>query len=143
MNTDKVARALLQYRNTPIRGVGLSPSQILYARELKDSIPGHKHRYQMRREWVLLQEDREKAYKRRLVLSKEQWARGTRKLPPLQCGDVVLVQNQYGAKSKAWEMSGVIVEVLPHDSYMVKLDGSHRISKRCRNYLKNIKPIEE
>ena len=76
LNTDRVVQALLQYRNTPLHDINLSSAQILYARELRDKVPGHRHRYFLRQEWVLLEHEREKTYKKRLAASKEQWARG-------------------------------------------------------------------
>ena len=39
IDNDRVARALLQYRNTPLQGVDLSPAQIVYGRVLKDHMP--------------------------------------------------------------------------------------------------------
>ena len=39
LDNDKAARAILQYRNTPIQGIGLSPAQLLLHRRLRDSIP--------------------------------------------------------------------------------------------------------
>ena len=34
-------KALLNYRNTPLKGVGLSPAQLLMSRRLKTSLPTH------------------------------------------------------------------------------------------------------
>ena len=53
----------------------------------------------------------------------------------------VAVQNQHGLRKLKWEMSGVIVKNLGNSSYLVKLDGSGRISKRRRQYLKPINPF--
>lgn len=39
LDTDEVARAVLQYRNTPIREVNKSPAQLATGRQLRDSIP--------------------------------------------------------------------------------------------------------
>ena len=36
---DTIARALLTYRNTPMQGVKLSPAQIVFSRELRDTMP--------------------------------------------------------------------------------------------------------
>ena len=57
-------------------------------------------------------------------------------------GDHVLVQNQRGPKAKHWGLSGTIVECLPHQTYLVKMDGSGRISRRRRNFLRKVIPYD-
>ena len=46
LNTDNLTKALLQYRNTPLKGCSKSPAQLLLGRKLIDSVPqpasGHK-----------------------------------------------------------------------------------------------------
>ena len=37
LDTDKIAMAMLMYRNTPDPDTGLSPAQVLYARQLRDT----------------------------------------------------------------------------------------------------------
>ena len=39
LHTDKVMRALMQYRNTPLPDLRLSPAQIVYNRQLRDFLP--------------------------------------------------------------------------------------------------------
>ena len=39
VDTEGVAMALLQYKNTPLLGVGYSPAQILFGHALKDALP--------------------------------------------------------------------------------------------------------
>ena len=55
--------------------------------------------------------------------------------------DVVLVQNQAGRRGKKWDRTGVVIEVLDHDQYRVKMDGSGRPSLRNRRFLKPITPF--
>ena len=47
IDNEKVARAILQHRNTPLPGIGLSPAQMLLHRKLRDSIPTHPKHYRL------------------------------------------------------------------------------------------------
>ena len=40
-----IMRALLEYRNTPDRDIGLSPAELLYGRSLKDFLPSNPDKY--------------------------------------------------------------------------------------------------
>ena len=53
LDTDAVAKAVLTHRNTPIRGLKLSPAQILFNRHLRDSIPMKPGSYVPRKEWIM------------------------------------------------------------------------------------------
>ena len=83
---------------------------------------------------------REKALAHRHQIRHEQLSQHTRELQPLPQGTTVQVQNQTGPHANKWDISGIIVEVLDHQSYMVKMDGSGRVSKRNRRFLRPIKP---
>ena len=141
LDTDKFALGILQYRNTPCRFLGLSPAQILFARNIKDGLVGPKDHYILRPEWVLTREQRELAMARKHVKAREEWSQGSKQHSQLEVGANVLVQNQTGKKKNKWELSGTIVENCDFNSYPVKLDGSGRISKRRRQFLRLIKPF--
>lgn len=63
------------------------------------------------------------------------------KLPDLEVGDRCYVQNQTGNYPKRWDRSGTIVEHFDHDSYAVKVDGTGRVTRRNRRFLRKFIPV--
>ena len=53
INNDAIASALLSYRNTPDRDTQRSPAQILFARQLNDSLPCNPEKLKLRPEWYM------------------------------------------------------------------------------------------
>ena len=53
------------------------------------------------------------------------------------------VQNQSGNRPKRWDNTGTVVEVESFDKYVVKMDGSGRLTTRNRRYLKPIKTYQD
>ena len=71
----------LAYRNTSDRDTQRSPAMILYARQLKDSIPCHPDKLQLRPEWLFTSELREKALAKRHLSIKTDLTAKSRPLP--------------------------------------------------------------
>ena len=141
IDNDRVARALLQHRNTPLQEIGLSPAQLLYGRTLRDCIPTMAEANKVRPEWRMVADDRERALAKRNIINIERYNQHTRSLPELHVGDAVAVQNQTGPRPNKWEKTGVIVEKLDHRQYVVRMDGSGRCTLRNRRFLKTIQPV--
>ena len=134
LDTDNVAKALLLYRNTPSPDMGVSPSELLFGRNIRDHLPAPKR---FRKEWIELADIRENTFAKR-----HQQTYGStqqRQLPSLKVGDTVSIQNQTGNEPLRWEKTGIVSESLPHRQYRVIVDGSRRTTLRNRQFLR---PIE-
>ena len=86
LDNDKAARAILQYRNTPIQGIGLSPAQLLLHRRLRDSIPSQPFLYKPHPEWIAAAQRRKEILHKRNAKLVERYNRHTHNLCPLQAG---------------------------------------------------------
>ncbi|KAJ8369165.1 hypothetical protein SKAU_G00091930 [Synaphobranchus kaupii] len=84
---------------------------------------------------------REEALRKRHIRTADTWAEHTKCLPPLVVGDLVRVQNQTGPYPNKWDRTGSVVEVRQHDQYVVKIDGSGRITLRNRRFLRKFSPV--
>ena len=134
LNNDKAARAILQYRSTPLPDINLSPAQILLHRNIRDGLPAHPDHYIPHKEWVITAEERDLAYARRNEIIKQKYDKRARKLPVLSIGDSVVVQNQ--RTGKKWDRLGRIVEVLPHRQYRIRMVPSGRITLINRRFIR-------
>lgn len=137
LDCDKFARALLQYRNTKLQGLGVSPAQILFGRELRDFLPFAPGKGGIRKEWQIVAEEREVALARKHVVDMERLEAHTKELGELEIGQSVSVQNQVGSKPGRWDKTGVVVEKgAGPRQYLVRMDGSGRITLRNRRFLR-------
>ena len=61
LDNDKFARAILNYRNTPLRDINRSPAQIVTGRQLRDHMPSNPASFRPSKEWLVTKEQRELA----------------------------------------------------------------------------------
>ena len=69
LDTDKVQRAILQYRNSPDPNTKVSPAMCLFGRAIKDFIPIFPGRYRPHSVWTETLEAREEALRKRHMLA--------------------------------------------------------------------------
>ena len=62
-------------------------------------------------------------------------------LQPLKVGDHVYIQNLTGNHPKRWERTGVVIEVRQFHQYVVRVDGSGRVTLRNRQHLRKFTPF--
>ena len=132
LNTNSVATAILQYRNTPLPDCNLSPAQILLHRQLRDKIPSHPSHYKPHADWLIAAEQRAESHQKRNQVIVDKHNLKARELLPLPVGSEVIIQG----KDKKWNRQGRIVETLPFRQYRIHLAGSGRVTLQNRRFLK-------
>ena len=65
----------------------------------------------------------------------------TRVLTPLSVGDYVRIQNQTGPHPTKWDKTGIVIEVRKFDQYVVRVDGSGRVTLRKRKFIRAYHPV--
>ena len=145
LDTDRFLRAMMQLRNTPDPDCQLSPAEIVYGRPIRDAFAfinrldkfTNDH---VRPLWREAWRHKEEALRQRFHYTAEDRNVHCRLLPNLRLGDRCYIQNQTGNNPKRWDRSGTVVESHGHDSYTVKVDGTGRLTRRNRRYLRRFEP---
>lgn len=132
LDTDSASLALLQYLNTPLRDINKSPAQLATGRQLRDGVPAVTCRLQVDKFWgrTLRRRERQMGEHIEKVLLVRN---NTKRLSPLLPGSRVLVQDQH---SGMWNRAGTVVEDKGSRQYIIRLDGSGRVSLRTRQHLR-------
>ena len=73
----------------------------------------------------------------------EQLSEHTRRLPPLKVEDQVRIQNQLGPHPKKLDKTGSVIEVRQFDQYVLRVDGSGRVTVRNRQFLRKFIPVHQ
>ena len=141
IDIDRFQKAMLVYRNSIDPETRASPSLIVFGRPIRDPIPIPMGRYCPHPTWAETLTYRERALAKRHNREHEKWGEHTRALTPLKVGDHVYIQNLVGNHPRRWERTGNIVEVRQFDQYVVRVDGSGRLTIRNRKHLRKFTPF--
>ena len=141
IHIDKFQKAMLVYRNSVDPETKTSPAMVIFGRPIRDSIPIPMGRYCPHPTWTETIANREKALAKRHTREREKWQEHTRALPSLKIGDHVYLQNLVGNHPRRWERTGTVVEVRQFHQYVVKIDGSSRVTLRNRQHLRKFTPF--
>ena len=124
LDEDKLARALLQYRNTPSRKDGLSPAQKLYGRPMQDTIPVHRRAFSTK--WLHGTEELELDSKEKAEVY---YNKNAHPLPEIHVGSNVAIHNPL---TKLWDTYGIVTEISPHRRYYIKTQSGRVLVRNCR-----------
>ena len=146
IDSDRYTQAILQFRNTPDSDSGLSPSEVLFGRPLRDILPIPPRtqifdNHRVRPLWKEIWEQKEDALRTRFGKQVESLSAKTRDLQPLSVGDTCRVQNQTGHHPTKWDRTGVVLQINDNNQYLIKMHGSGRITLRNRKFLRKIQPL--
>ncbi|KAG5861038.1 hypothetical protein JTB14_009951 [Gonioctena quinquepunctata] len=115
-------------RNSPIVSIGLSPSQLLNNRRLRDTLLAHSGL--LKQEGVNTEDVRRKLIKNQHVQKYYYDKKGVKNLPKVKKGDKIVMR-----KDGIWEPGTVVGEHQSPRSYIVE-DDSGKILRRNRKLLK-------
>ena len=123
-STVTVSLTLLQYLNMSLHDINKSPAQLATGRQLQDSVPAVSQNFRVDEHWgqTLREQERQVARHNSQVMAHTGGCSRSS----------VLVQNQ---ANKTWNRSGIAVEARGNRQYLVKLDGSGRLSLCTRQHL--------
>ena len=93
INNDNIAKAIMQYCNTPLPNVSLSSAHTLFHRELHDFTLSHPTHHQLHKGWIASQEQREYIAAKQNIKHTERYNTMAHALQPLPLGTPVLIQN--------------------------------------------------
>ena len=120
--------AILEYRNTPIEGINLSPSQLLMGRRTRTQLPVNdsllKPQYH---DGANVQN----ALNERQHIQKYYYDRGAKSLPQLNPGDQIRVRNE-----NKWEPGTVEQRADTPRSYVIQTEKGQKLRRNRRHLLK-------
>ena len=93
LDNNRVARALLQYQNTPIQNISLSPALLLLQCRLHNFVPSQPTLYKPHAEWIATAQNSEKSLSRRNAQFIELNNHTAHTLCPLLKGQIVFMQH--------------------------------------------------
>ena len=134
LDHDKLCRALLQYRNTPSRKDGLSPSHKLFGHPVQDTLPAHHRSFLP--EWQRPIFTAEQQRQDTLQSTAAFYNSHAHTLSNINVGSHVAIQNP---QTKIWDIYGTVTEISPQRRYYIKTKGG-RVLVRNRRFLRRRVP---
>lgn len=98
-----MAKAILQYRDTPLVIINKLPTQLLFGHVLCNHLPTHPRLLHLHPNWLLLAEEHEAAFAKCNTQLVTHYNSASRKLHMLQLGDHIAMQNLGTNHPQRWD----------------------------------------
>ena len=115
LDTNKLCRALLQYRNTPSRKDGLSPAQKLYGHPIQDILLANSRSFAP--EWQHSTAEATDHANTTLENNRQYYNSSAHPLPEIKVGTNVAVQDP---RTKWWDTYGIVTAIGHQRQYYIK-----------------------
>ncbi|GFO40477.1 transcription factor iiib 90 kda subunit [Plakobranchus ocellatus] len=110
----------------------------LFGRLIRDFIPIHPGKYQNHKTWQETLASHEEALHNQHMRDAERLSANIRIIPPLTIGDWIRIQNLKGPHFTKWDKTGIVRQF---HQYVVRVDGSGRLTLRNRKFLRKSLPV--
>jgi len=129
---------LMMFRNTPRSPTNLSPAQIIFGQDMRDSLPMTRTNLKPDNRFAVEQRLQEVREKRK---EKENETKGKREMELLRPGQKVFVQHP---TTKRWKRTATVVNFGKNNrEYIIRDDVTDRVLRRNRKFLKiqKVQPV--
>ena len=92
----------MQYCNTPLPHIKLSPTELLLHRQFQDHLPSNPKLYQLCKEWIITAAQREEAFAKINSFIQDKYDTNSHTLPPLNEGTHVAITELHKKHRKRW-----------------------------------------
>ena len=130
---DKLAQAMMLFRNAPRCGGGPSPAESVFNRPIRDSLPSHHRSFT--NEWQREPEELERRATASRERSKEFHDATTYTLTALKVDDHVLIQDP---ETSRWSIPGKVIEVGPNRDYLVRTEKGKDFRRNRRHLIRRV-----
>jgi hypothetical protein len=135
LDPDKLAQALMLFRNAPRCGGGPSPAESLFNRPIRDGLPSHHRSFT--NEWQREPEELERRMTASREKSREFHDATAHTLAVLKVDDHVLIRDP---DTSRWSIPGKVIEVGPNRDYLVRTENGKEF-RRNRCHLRQRVPV--
>jgi hypothetical protein len=129
---DDIHLSLLEYRNTPLSGIGASPAQLLMSRRLRTKLPINSNLLK-----PLIQKDVQNKLKSNQLKIKQYYDRGAVIRQDFKPGDNVVIKNK-----RVWEPGVVVAKDRTPRSYTVKSHEDRLLRRNSFHLRRSSSPIQ-